>query len=84
MLTVGYPEDELMLEFIWKSIVGYFIGKEVEQLDIAKLPFDKYTTYLQSELPYENIVSTLQIEKKGATGGSGLHSTLYVECRPDP
>jgi hypothetical protein len=65
MLTFGYPEDELMLEFIWKSIVGYFIGKEVEQLDIAKLPFNKYTAYLQSELPYENIVSMLQIEKKG-------------------
>ncbi|BBA69299.1 hypothetical protein [Geobacter sulfurreducens] len=67
MLTLGHPDDEIMLEFIWKSIVGYFIGKEIEQLDIAKLPFNEYTVYLQTELPYQKIVNSLQIAKEGIT-----------------
>lgn len=63
MLTLGHPEDETMLEFIWKSIVGYFIGKEIEQLDIAKIPFDEYAAYLKTELPYQKVISSLQIDK---------------------
>ncbi len=62
MLTTGYAEDELILEFIWKSIVGYFIGKEIEQLELTKVPFDNYAAYLKTEAPFKKIVSSLQLD----------------------
>lgn len=80
MLTFGHPEDEPVLEFIWKSIVGYFIGKEIEQLDIAKIPFDDYAAYLKTELPYEKIVSSLQIEKGEVATCSITEVAKAVRC----
>lgn len=62
MLTTGYAEDGPKLEFIWKAIVGYFIGKEIEQLELTKVPFDNYAAYLKAEAPFAKIVSSLQLD----------------------
>ncbi len=62
LLSRGYSADKTMLEFIWKAISAYFIGKEIEQLDIEKIPFDEYKKYLACERPYENLVRSFELE----------------------
>jgi len=61
MLTTGYPDDEYLLKFIWKSIVGYFIGKEIEQIELDSIPFNDFAKQVIEEAPYNKIINSLQL-----------------------
>jgi len=60
MLTFGYHDDKAVLEFIWKAIIAYFIGKEIEQIDTNNISFNDFTLSLVSVKPYEIAIKSLQ------------------------
>lgn len=69
MLTFGYHEDEAVVEFIWKAIIAYFIGKEIKQIDTSNLSFHDFSSSLVNVNPYEMVVKSLK-----------SHTNNFADC----
>lgn len=80
LLSRGYSEDSSILEFIWKAISAYFIGKNIEQLDLDKIPFEEFKKYLACERPYEKLISSFEL--KGLTAENFSVAEISKTVKP--